>query len=149
MLQIFDDEVVNFEVIGEDRQILILKKNEVKHLYLYDYGNGMYKAFYMACAALQAENGILLIDELEAGIHHAALKKFVSFLNEICIEKNIQLFVTTHSLELVDVARGCHKKGDMVLYNIKMRNKRNTTIVKRLDENDLSLLRGELGVDIR
>lgn len=151
VLRIFDPEVENFEVVGEKRQILIIK-NKKEHsmpLYLNDYGNGMYKAFYIACAALVAENGILLIDELEAGIHHKALEEFVSYLDKISNERNIQFIVTTHSLELIDIARNSH--GDaLAIYNIKMnKNKNGNTIVKRIGEEEIQVLRGDLGLDIR
>ncbi len=149
VLKIFDPNVVNFEVVGEDRQILVFGKDdhESDPLYLNDYGNGMYKAFYIACAALQATNGILLIDELEAGIHHRALVDFITYLDTISKKQNIQLFITTHSLELLDVARQTHHDGDMVVYKIKRGEGK--SVVKRINHNDMDLLRGELGVDIR
>ena len=151
VLKIFDPTVVNFEVVGEERQILVLKEGEdqIDSLYLNDYGNGMYKAFYIACAALLAENGMLLIDELEAGIHHTALEEFVGFLEQISIDKNIQLFVTTHSLELLDVSGKIHKGNEMNVYNIKRRETEGETTVKLIKKNDFDYLRNELGVDIR
>lgn len=151
VLQIFDPEVINFEVVGEDRQILVFKKEEdqEKALYLNDYGNGMYKAFYIACAAILAENGILLLDELEAGIHHKALVEFVTLLDEISISKNIQLFITTHSLELLDVAGRIHESDSMHVYNIKMRKTEGDTVVKLMKKTEFDYLRSELGVDIR
>ena len=151
VLRIFDPEVDNFEVVGEKRQILIIKNNKETKLplFLNDYGNGMYKAFYIACAALIAENGILLIDELEAGIHHKALEEFVDYLDKISVERNIQFLVTTHSLELLDIARKSH--GDaLAIYNIKIKKNNNgNTLVKRIGEKEIQLLRGDLGLDIR
>lgn len=37
----------------------------------------MYKAFYIAVAALLAKDGILLVDEVETGIHNKALEHFI------------------------------------------------------------------------
>ena len=151
VLQIFDPDVINFEVVGTERQIMVFKKQEDHELALYlnDYGNGMYKAFYIACTALLSENGILLLDELEAGIHHKALVEFVSFLDEISKEKNIQLFITTHSLELLDIAGGTHNSDSMNVYNIKMKKENGNTIVKLLKKEDFDYLRNELEVDVR
>ena len=150
-LRIFDPQVSNFEVIGEERQILIFQSSnsDTEPLFLNDYGNGMYKAFYIACTALQMENGILLIDELEAGIHHEALQHFLLYLEKLSIKNNIQLFITTHSLELLDVARRVHAYDDLAVYHIKVRSDSNKTTVVRLGKEELSMLRGNLGVDIR
>ncbi|MBP3297024.1 MAG: AAA family ATPase [Lachnospiraceae bacterium] len=150
VLQFFDAKATNFEVVGEDRQILVFRNGESEEeaLFLNDYGNGMYKAFYIACAAILAENGVLLIDELEAGIHHKALEKIVRFLEDISIEKNIQIFVTTHSLELLDVARRHHEEDSFAVYNLGIQTN-GAVVINRMDNKELKLLREDLGLDIR
>lgn len=149
VLQIFDPDVKNFEVIGKERNIKIFTKDRERPLSLYDYGNGMYKAFYIASAALLSENGILLIDEIEAGIHKEALRKFIDYLLKICSEKNIQLFITTHSLETIDVLLECREEelGRIAAYN--MRKTEDKTIVRRFGGKRLLELRQEMGLDIR
>ena len=46
------------------------------------------------------ENSILLIDEIENGIHHSNQVYFWSILYKLAKELNIQIFATTHSLEM-------------------------------------------------
>ena len=43
ILQIFDEKITNFEIVGSKRVIKLFKEDK-QPLTLYDYGNGMYKA---------------------------------------------------------------------------------------------------------
>jgi len=48
--------------------------------------------------------GILLIEEPENGVHFASLKDIVDTLRHLCRDKGVQVFVTTHSPYLLDLA---------------------------------------------
>ena len=149
ILQIFDPGITNFELIGTNRIIKLFKEENKKPLTLYDYGNGMYKAFYIGMSALLAKNGILLIDEVEAGIHNKALRNFISTLMQVCEKNNVQLFMTTHSLEAIDVLlEDCKEHlDDTAIYHI--RKGEDKTIAKRYSGNKLLNLRNEIGFDVR
>jgi AAA15 family ATPase/GTPase len=47
------------------------------------------------------ENSIILIDEIENGIHHSNQVAFWSILYRLAKELNVQIFATTHSLEMI------------------------------------------------
>ena len=149
VLQIFDRDIENFEIVGSKRVVKLFKKNEEKPLTLYDYGNGMYKAFYIATSAILAKGGILLVDEVEAGIHNRALEKFIQKLLLVCEKNNVQLFFTTHSLEAIDVLlNDCkYELEDIAFYHI--RNSKEKTVAKRYSGEKLLTLRNEIGFDIR
>lgn len=145
-LKIFDEDIINFELVGKDRVIKIFKKEETEALSLYDYGNGMYKAFFIATSALLSQNGILLIDEIEAGIHSRALIDFLLKLIEVCQKNCVQIFLTTHSLEAIDIIlQDCKERlDDTAIYHIKKGTK-----VKRYSGQRLLSLRNEIGFDVR
>lgn len=149
VLQLFDPHIVNFEVIGKQRNIKIFADNKEMPLSLYDYGNGMYKAFYIASAALLSENGMLLVDEIEAGIHKTALRKFIAFLSNVCQQRNIQLFITTHSLETVDLFLEFDNDtlNRIAAYNLHDTNDGIKAV--RYSGSKLAQLRRNMGVDIR
>ena len=46
----------------------------------------------------------LFIDEIENGIHHSVQKDFWKVIEKIVREKHVQLFATTHSLEMIRAA---------------------------------------------
>lgn len=149
ILNIFDDEIQNFEILGQERVIKIFKANEERPLTLNDYGNGMYKAFYIATSALLARNGVLLVDEIEAGIHNKALADFITRLLKVCTDNQVQLFLTTHSLEAIDIIlEDCKEQlEETAIYHI--RNKNDKTLAKRYSGNKLFDLRNEIGFDVR
>lgn len=109
----------------------------------------MYKAFYIGMSALLAKNGILLIDEVEEGIHNKALRNFISTLMQVREKNNVQLFMTTHSLEAIDVLlEDCKEHlDDTAIYHI--RKGEDKTIAKRYSGNKLLNLRNEIGFDVR
>lgn len=149
ILKIFDKDITNFEVIGKNRTIKLFKTGQKQSLTLSDYGNGMYKAFYIATSALLSRDGILLIDEIEAGIYNRALTQFISRLLEVCGKRNVQLFLTTHSLEAIDIILDDCKESlsDIAVYHIK--NQEKETKVRRYAGSKLVHLRNEMGFDVR
>lgn len=149
ILKIFDEDIINFEVVGKNRTTKLFKKGQEAPLTLYDYGNGMYKAFFIATAALLSQDGILLVDEIEAGIHSKALTEFISKLLEVCHRKNVQLFLTTHSLEAIDIILDDCKNTlvDTAVYHIK--NQKGQTTARRYGGQKLTSLRNEIGFDVR
>lgn len=149
ILKIFDDKITNFEIVGKNRTIKLFKENQNAPLTLYDYGNGMYKAFFIAASALLAKDGILLVDEIEAGIHSKALRDFIQKLLDVCSIYNVQVFLTTHSLESIDIIlEDCQSRlNDVSIYHI--RNKEKQTVAKKYSGEKLFTLRNEIGFDVR
>ncbi|WP_270387570.1 AAA family ATPase, partial [Megamonas funiformis] len=147
----FDNSIKNFEVIGKNRIIKLFSTKFDKPLSLYDYGNGMYKAFFIITATLLSKNGILLIDEIEAGIHTKALTRFMTKLLSVCKINNVQLFMTTHSLEAIDtILYDCQYDNcidDIAIYHIKNTEKK--TDVKRYNGEKMKRLRDNIGFDVR
>lgn len=48
------------------------------------------------------QGALLVIDEIELGLHIDAQRKLIRKLKEICVEKKIQIICTTHSKEIFD-----------------------------------------------
>lgn len=149
ILKLFDDKIINFEIVGKDRTIKLFKENQNIPLTLYDYGNGMYKAFSIAASALLSKDGILLVDEIEAGIHNKALRDFIEKLLDVCSLYNVQVFLTTHSLESIDIIlEDCQSRlNEVSIYHI--RNKEKQTVAKKYSGEKLFTLRNEIGFDVR
>ncbi|MEH6466660.1 MAG: AAA family ATPase [Porticoccus sp.] len=47
-----------------------------------------------------ASGGLIVIDEIELGLHSEAQKKFIMHLKELCKERKIQIICTTHSRDI-------------------------------------------------
>jgi AAA ATPase-like protein len=61
--------------------------------------NGIHKLLTILLGIANRENGVLLVDEIENGIHFESLGKAWSAIFKFCKEYNVQLFASTHSLE--------------------------------------------------
>ena len=97
----------------------------------------------------RSKNGILLVDKIEAGIHSKALKNFIEKLLDVCSINNVQVFLTTHSLESIDIIlEDCQSRlNDVSIYHI--RNKEKQTVAKKYSGEKLFTLRNEIGFDVR
>jgi len=64
----------------------------------FNMGAGESSVMYMLYQMLTAGNGaMMVIDEIELGLHQLAQRKFIDVLKEICREKQIQIICSTHS----------------------------------------------------
>ncbi len=68
-------------------------------------GEGLNRAFQLAVLTRYVRNGILLIDEIENGLHFRSLPLMLSQLNRLAERFDVQIFAVTHSDECVDAAR--------------------------------------------
>lgn len=74
------------KVIGENEPIS-----------LQSMGEGMQKLFYIGLALANSEDGLLLIDEIEGGLHYSVLVEMWRIIFETARRLNTQVFATTHS----------------------------------------------------
>lgn len=51
---------------------------------------------------VRCENGILLVDEIENGIHHSDIKQFILMINDLIQIHNCRVIATTHSYEFLE-----------------------------------------------
>ena len=115
------------------------------------FGKGIEKALALALAAINCKNGVLLIDEFETSLHKRVLKDIYSFIFQACTEFNVQLFLSTHSLEAIDVIIEVMSKEDKLSHLVAYRlaEKNDTSFVTRFSGNELFDLRRQLGQDLR
>lgn len=64
-------------------------------------GGGFAKFLSIALGMLDSKDGIVLIDEIENGLHHSAQQKIWEAVLNWAQELNVQVFATTHSNECV------------------------------------------------
>ena len=76
-------------------------------------GGGMMKFLDVAFAMLNYRNGIVLIDEIENGLHHSVQEKLWDAIFTWSKRLNIQVFATTHSDECI---RAFSDSVDMTLF---------------------------------
>lgn len=69
----------------------------------FNMGAGENALFEIFSTIYSCPNGALIvIDEIELGLHIEAQKRFIRKLKEVCLERQIQVICTTHSSEIFD-----------------------------------------------
>jgi hypothetical protein len=67
-------------------------------------GEGIVRLASLVLHIGNAANGVVLVDEIENGLHHSILPKVWQALGEVARQFNTQVFATTHSLECIVAA---------------------------------------------
>lgn len=66
-------------------------------------GDGIFQVLSIMLTMYNRENGVVLIDEIDNGLHYSSLKPLWEAIFEMAKEFDVQIFATTHSYECVDV----------------------------------------------
>lgn len=147
LIRLFDPEITDILILSPKKAgILYLDHQKLGLTPLYAFGDGLKRTLAIILALHSAKNGVLLIDEIETSIHVSALNQVFSWLVAACLAKEVQLFVTTHSLEAVDaIIQSNVSTDDLAAFRL------NTTDepIKRFSGNLLNRLRLERGLDVR
>ena len=84
----------------------------------------------MSLAMYSTRNGVILIDEVESGVHYSVLEKLWEVIDEFSQEFSVQVFATTHSYECLIAAHKVFSKKEK--YDFKLyRLERELLISKR------------------
>ncbi len=71
---------------------------------LNDLGGGMVRLFRLAASIAGARGGVLVVDEIENGLHYSVLTGFWRRLQRMASAADVQVFAATHSHECIDAA---------------------------------------------
>ena len=154
MLKFFDPHIIGLNAIKSDYSpnivnYQILSNNHKHSLPLSEYGDGMKMAIHFLSALIQAQNGILLIDEFETGIHTSCMDQVFSLLLENALKLNVQVFMTSHSKEAISKVLRLspdiqEKLALYTLYKYKGKN-----YARRVDCQKAIKMQEELGMELR
>ena len=67
-------------------------------------GEGMTRIARIVLAISSTPNGLVLVDEIENGLHHSVLEKFWQVVETAAHQFDVQVFATTHSFECAQAA---------------------------------------------
>ena len=67
----------------------------------------------MVLAFHNAQDGAILIDEIENGLHYSRLESIRERILWLSREFNVQVFATTHSYECVEAAHAAFKHAEL------------------------------------
>jgi predicted ATP-dependent endonuclease of OLD family len=64
-------------------------------------GDGIWRMLALAIAITQCKGGLLLVDEIDTGLHHKVMSDMWRFLRTAANDLEVQVFATSHSFDCV------------------------------------------------
>lgn len=89
---------------GMGKSYLSALTSDGVQLPLSDLGGGIARLSRLLLSCFASRNGMLLVDEIENGMHHSMLGDIWTFARRWMREWNVQIVATTHSDECIDAA---------------------------------------------
>ena len=87
---------------GQDNRIAKVKLSNVsKPVPLASMGDGINRILSIVLAQVNADNGFLLVDEFENGLHYSVQDQLWEMVFQLAVDLNVQVFATTHSNDCV------------------------------------------------
>lgn len=82
---------------GRSKYPIVRLKGQAKPVPFHSLGEGAVRILSIILALVNSRDGILLIDEVDTGLHHSIQIKMWAFIFTLAEQLNVQLFATTHS----------------------------------------------------
>ena len=113
-------------------------------------GDGMWRLLGLALALVRARGGVLLVDEIDTGLHYTVMQKMWTMIAERSRSLDVQVFATTHSRDcyesLASVAdASAVPPGDLTIHRIESENGRSGV---SFDEHEVAVV-AERGLEVR
>ncbi|KKZ14768.1 MAG: hypothetical protein TH68_04110 [Candidatus Synechococcus spongiarum 142] len=98
-------KIYGIAVIGRNERlrprVMVKLSKQEPRVPLKSLGDGVTRFFGIAAALVKSRNGILLIDEVENGIHYSVHEKLWTMILKAAYKYNIQVVATTHSWDTI------------------------------------------------
>lgn len=109
-------------IIGYRGGFFVLRRGE-ERIPIGSLGDGIWRMFSLAAALSTKPNGLVLIDEIDTGLHYTVMEKMWDFVNKVSKKFQIQVFATTHSYDcvyaLASICREAEKAEEISIQRIE------------------------------
>ncbi|MEW6282569.1 MAG: AAA family ATPase [Candidatus Eremiobacterota bacterium] len=132
-LQILEPDLERLSFTARQRSssgILIKLKGHPDPVPLGSTGDGVRRVLGLVASAVTTGHGVLLVDEIDTGLHYSTLVDLWLVLMRVCREVNTQIFATTHSLDCLralDAALRRERNGARMAQVIRLTRGDHTT----------------------
>ncbi|WP_293127402.1 ATP/GTP-binding protein [Microcoleus sp. bin38.metabat.b11b12b14.051] len=140
--QVIDPAIESVESFSIGEPTLYLRRKGESRLPLSLFGDAINRVADIILKLVNSEHKILLIDEIENGIHYTNQRDFWRIVFRLAVEMDTQIFATTHSLEMLqafaDVGLEFNQKCSSAYFELARKLKTNQIIASRLDLETLN-----------
>ena len=131
VLSILDNEIVDISTIVVNRLInLYFTYSKNIKLPAHTIGDGIRKLLHIALVLIANPGCVLLLDEVENGLHYSLYSKFWEMISTLAIQNQCQIIATTHSYECINGA----------LDGVNAANQEDSFTYVRLDKDDRGIV---------
>lgn len=144
-LQLIAPEVKRISFVGHNdderwRVPLVKIEDQAEPVYLRSLGEGMSRLLGITLALANSAKGMLLIDEVESGLHYSIQPNVWRLIFQTAKALNVQVFATTHSWDCIEAfqqASAEDQNEEAMLIRLEM--KQGEIIPTLFDERRLSI----------
>ena len=140
--QVIDPAIESVESFSIGEPMLYLRKKGESRLPLSLFGDAINRVADIILKLINREHKILLVDEIENGIHSTNQRDFWRMLFRLAVELDTQIFATTHSLEMLqafaDVGLEPNQECSSAYFELARKLKTNQIIGIRRDLETLN-----------
>jgi AAA15 family ATPase/GTPase len=107
-------------------------------------GDGMQRMLGIALALVNAKDGVLLVDEVENGLHYTILPQLWRLIFETARRLNVQVFATSHSWECIQAFQQAAEEdteSEGLLIRLQLKGEEIVAVV--VDEEHLGIATSE------
>jgi len=124
----------------QERTVIVRLRSSDEQVRLRSLGDGMNRMFGIALTLVNAKGGLLLVDEIENGLHYSALPDMWRLIFDVAARLNVQVFATTHSWDCIEAfqiaAAATVEEGEV----IRLGWKGHDVVATLFDEQELALI---------
>lgn len=139
-LRIIDPDISAVNMVDDEsnsraRTAIVRAKNIPRPIPLRSFGDGMNRLFAISLSLINSRGGILLVDEIENGLHHSVQLDAWRMIFRLAQDLDVQVFATSHSWDAVETFQiaAVEAPGDGALLRLTRRYDRvfSTVFVER------------------
>ncbi|GAB4530750.1 MAG: AAA family ATPase [Anaerolineae bacterium] len=101
ILRIIEPKLQNLDFLSQQDNVKVLLEGVENPVFMGSLGDGMHHLLVIAIALASAQGGLLLLDEVETGLHYSVLVNLWHLLFQTARKLNVQVIATTHSWDCI------------------------------------------------
>jgi len=140
-LRIISPGVERLNFIGERDRIPIVTMTGFRNpIPLRSLGDGMVRLLGIAASLASINGGLLLVDEIETGIHYSAQQDMWRLIFQMAHRLNVQVFATTHSWDCIEAFQEAAQEDESAGMLIRLQDRDGQITPTLFDERELSIV---------
>ncbi|MCY4174487.1 MAG: ATP-binding protein [Cyanobacteria bacterium MAG CAR3_bin_5] len=100
-MRLLEPDLDSIDFRTQTNGILLSLHNSKRPLSINTYGDGTKRLLALRLSFVGAENGVLLVDEIDAGLHWTVMEEVWKLVIEVAKRLNVQVFAATHSIDCI------------------------------------------------